>query len=255
MTQNQNSEKEPSRSSGQSTPPGETSLKTIGAVLKGLPAISQQMKSSQDEKDSGNTTEWGREALRFFSGIVPAEYRRARLNDFKDSINAEDIDYDSYGFCFRGPTGTGKTHLASAIAAEHLRPDHRHTIARERDLGGSTRIYYDPKDMVWVSTPSLMVRLRSTFNGSGETEYQILQELTRAKVLILDDLGAEKQSDFSAATLYAIISERRNMRRVTIVTTNATLGDIHNWEPRIASRLSEFASIRLPDKDRRVGKK
>jgi len=118
--------------------------------------------------------------------------------------------------------------------------------------GELARYRYDPKDFMWVSTPSLMVRLRSTFNGSGETEFGILNELTKAKILLLDDLGAENDSSFSASTLYAILSERRNRRRVTIVTTNKTLAEIHEWEPRVASRLGEFATIKLPDIDRRI---
>jgi DNA replication protein DnaC len=81
---------------------------------------------------------------------------------------------------------------------------------------------------------------------------QVLKEIAGYRTLILDDLGAEKQTDFSAATLYAIIARRRNWQQLTIVTSNQTLEEINAWEPRLASRLAEFHPIRLPDIDRRI---
>ena len=81
---------------------------------------------------------------------------------------------------------------------------------------------------------------------------EVFREFTEYRTLILDDLGAEKQTDFSAATLYAILARRRNLQRLTIVTSNQTLQEINAWEPRLASRLGEFSTVRLPNIDRRI---
>ena len=180
---------------------------------------------------------------------IPDDYQGARMKDFEFKFQP---DPSLHGICLRGRTGTGKTHLACACAIARLNPSHPNSITTLRDHGfpivGSIRFW---------SAPTLMSRIRSTFNKvtATETEYEILQEMIEPKILILDDLGAQSASDFSASTMYAIIAERRNRRKDTYVTTNKPLSEIHDWEPRIASRLAEFATIELPDIDRRVKKK
>jgi DNA replication protein DnaC len=52
------------------------------------------------------------------------------------------------------------------------------------------------------------------------TEYSILQDVIRTDVLVLDDLGAEKSSDWTLSMLYHVINERYNERRTTIITSN-----------------------------------
>jgi len=187
--------------------------------------------------------------------VVPSEYQEACIGDFGESVVPGDIDYGQYGFCLRGKTGIGKTHMAAALAREYMNPEHPHTIVSEvRICGEFSRYAYENDRFVWISVPSLLSRIRSTFGNqrSRESEHDILMEMIGSKLMILDDLGSEKSSDFSASTLYAIISERRNWRKPTIVTTNQTLKEIASWEPRIASRLAEMATIRLPNVDRRA---
>jgi DNA replication protein DnaC len=76
--------------------------------------------------------------------------------------------------------------------------------------------------------------------------------MSKARVMVLDDLGAENVTDHSTSTLYAILSERINNQCVSIVTTNMSLKEINEWDARIASRLAELASIKLPEVDRRI---
>lgn len=175
---------------------------------------------------------------------IPRAYQAARMRDFEGLT----VPASSVGYCLRGGTGIGKTYLATALLVDGMRPDHARTsLEVERDTG---RLSWSLR---WVAVPSLLCRIRSSFGArASETEAAIISDMVGVGWLLLDDLGAERQSDWSAATLYAIIAERRNQERMTIITTNQTLEEIAAWEPRLASRLAEMETVKLPDADRRL---
>lgn len=213
------------------------------------------LNKDSPEKKPESSKEWISLARSLFLSKVPKKYHTAKLKDFSDDIDQDSINWDKFGFCLRGKTGIGKTHLATGLARKYFNPDHPYSIIRPVMVGGEfSRYTYSHKEFKWISTPKLIIRIRSSFNGSGETELQILKEMVEPKLLILDDLGAEKVSDFSSSTLYAILSERINELKHTIVTTNQTLEEINTWEPRVASRLVTLEYIKLPDVDRRIQK-
>lgn len=130
---------------------------------------------------------------------------------------------------FMGKTGSGKSHLAASCLKE-LRID----WAR------------------FVTAPELLLEIRASFGNreEKETEQEIINRYCEYQILVLDDLGAEKSSDYSITTLYLIIDRRiRNCKR-TIITTNLTLEEIElNLDARIASRLSgmKIVKITMPD--------
>jgi DNA replication protein DnaC len=168
---------------------------------------------------------------------VPRRYQDARLSDFRG--RAEIVpDWSLGGYCLRGATGIGKTHLAAAL------------------LRSLVESHGSPGQLMWVVAPVLVMQLRATFRrNSNQDELDVLQPYLRAKALVLDDLGAEKQSDYSATAMYSLLAVRDGESRITIVTTNQTIEDIAYWEPRIASRLAGMATIALPDEDRRLTRK
>ena len=96
-----------------------------------------------------------------------------------------------------GNIGTGKTHLAAALLTGAIR-------------SGQQGLYR--------SVPSLMNRLRS-FGPKGDYQ-DVLNAAVRCDVLVLDDLGAERCTDWAGEQLYIIIDERYTANRHTVVTTN-----------------------------------
>jgi DNA replication protein DnaC len=126
------------------------------------------------------------------------------------------------GLWLMGDTGTGKTTLAMLVSKAAL--EARYSVA----------IY---------SMPKLLARIRKTFDSEpgGDSYLSFFDKLTSVDLLHLDDLGAEKRSDWVLEQLYAIVNERYEMQRSTVVTTNYHREDLEEqFGPRIVSRLTEI---------------
>ena len=123
----------------------------------------------------------------------------------------------------RGETGCGKTHLAVALI-QHAGHGYFTTV------------------------PELLLRIRSTFNEGllRETEADVIDDICRHDLLVLDDLGAEKTTEYAITTLYIIIDRRIRDAKRTIITTNLSLKEIEEkLDARIASRLSGMQNIKI----------
>lgn len=181
--------------------------------------------------------------------IVPEEYADADPANVPQ-LHGVNLADGRYGACFFGDTGIGKTYAATALARRII-------SAIPMDwMPGVGKWRFAPNCLAWTSAPYLLARIRDTFRRKGgESEKDVIDECIGARVLLLDDLGAEKQTEFTGSTLYTILSGRRNRRRYTIITTNQPLDEIASWEPRIASRMAEMTHVALPNRDWRLIKK
>lgn len=145
---------------------------------------------------------------------------------------------DNSGYYFYGGTGSGKTMFACIcgmrIFAERPRVDGRSNGLRE------------PKDIScqFVSAPELLLKIQATFNTSQSVE-DILSDYADVDYLILDDLGAEKSTEWAIQMLYLLIDrrERAGNNRI-IVTSNLSLDEIaERLSDRIASRIGGMCKI------------
>ena len=103
-----------------------------------------------------------------------------------------------------------------------------------------------------------MARIRRTYDAdSGEDSYlAFFERLTSVDLLHIDDLGAEKRSDWVLEQLYAIVDERYGSQRAMVVTTNLPETDLEEQiGQRTVSRLvemcGELGPLRLHGRDRR----
>ncbi len=141
------------------------------------------------------------------------------------------------GLWLFGDTGTGKTTLAMLVSKAALA------------AGRSVAIY---------SLPKLLARIRRTYDSEpgGDSYLAFFERLTSVDLLHIDDLGAEKRSDWVLEQLYALINERYEAKRSVLVTTNLPHEELEEQiGSRTVSRLSQICDeIQLRGLDRRYGK-
>ncbi len=145
---------------------------------------------------------------------IPRRYHHCTLNDFttydnetlEDALSRSRKLADAFpvvdrGLFFLGAPGVGKTHLAVAVLKQVV-------LTR-----GARGLFYDTRDLLKV--------IRGTYNAVVKTtELEVLRPVMEVELLVLDDLGAEKTSEWVEETLNLIVNTRYNERRVTIFTSN-----------------------------------
>jgi len=103
------------------------------------------------------------------------------------------------GLYIEGTNGTGKTHLAAAIALQ---------------------LISEGIPVICKTSSDLLLDIKKSFDDSSMHEAQVLDVYKKVDLLIIDDLGKEQCSDWSMSTLYSILNDRYEDMKPTIVTTN-----------------------------------
>jgi DNA replication protein DnaC len=150
---------------------------------------------------------------RLVEANIPKRYHHCTLGNFSsynESLEqavarakrvAESFPAGGKGLLFEGQPGVGKTHLAAAVLKQVIQTT------------GARGLFYDTRDLLRI--------IRSTYDPSiRTTELEILRPVMTAELLVLDDLGAEKTSEWVEETMNLIVNTRYNERRLTIFTSN-----------------------------------
>jgi DNA replication protein DnaC len=158
-----------------------------------------------------------------------------QVRDFVEEL--DDRLQQGRGLWLFGDTGTGKTTLAMLVSKMALEGGH------------SVAIY---------SLPKLLARIRRTYESEpgGDSYLSFFERLTSVDLLHIDDLGAEKRSDWVLEQLYALINERYETQRSVLVTTNLPHEELEEQiGTRTVSRLTQTCDeVALFGADRRYGK-
>ena len=144
---------------------------------------------------------------------IPKRYQHCTLANFtayNESLEkavaraarvADTFPVVSQGLLLEGQPGVGKTHLAVAVLKQVI------------ESSGARGMFYDTRELLRL--------IRSTYDPSiRTTELEVLRPVMAADLLVLDDLGAEKTSEWVDETMNLIVNTRYNERRLTIFTSN-----------------------------------
>jgi DNA replication protein DnaC len=178
------------------------------------------------------------------SSVIPPRYRgvsfdRPPVSDMARDLQTrhvvqaahsyiDDLDQNlasGRGLWLMGGTGTGKTTLGMLIASAAL--------AQGKTVG----VYF---------TPKLLTRIRQTYQ-EAETENaysQFFERVTSVDLLYIDDLGAERHTDWVVEQLYAVVNERYESRRAMLVTSNAER-DVDEGQQQLVEQIGARTVSRL----------
>lgn len=151
---------------------------------------------------------------------VPKRYLHASHDLAKKVASLVDDGKSAY-VC--GPAGTLKTTLAASVAIA--------LISRG-------------KHVEMVNAVDMLIALQGTY-GAPRREEDVLAHYTHKQVLIIDDMGKEQQTAWSASRLYAIINARYNAMRPTIVTSNLSLAELSRRMSQADTSTAEAIASRL----------
>lgn len=182
---------------------------------------------------------------------IPQEFKDIKVNDFDNeiytSIEALNIasaarrmaknyviKFNTFkeqgkGLYFYSQTkGSGKTMLAIAI--------------------GNALINMYSIQVKFLTTPDLFSEIKKTFDSKSEyKESELLESIRSVEVLILDDIGTEKQGGWVNEILYKILNHRMTANLVTIFTSNVHISKLQHDE-RITSRIEKMAlPVQMPE--------
>ena len=180
------------------------------------PATDEQMAQA----DADARREWNEHKARIMLGRLDARYRDARpRHQISHNWLADFRLGDRYGLVILGEPGVGKTWEACAIARSLL-------------LDDSVPVSI-------VHAGNLMEALKPNRDGASD-----LGQFQVAPVLVLDDLGAERSTEWSLSQLH-LLAEYRNVRRLpTILTTNLSGAELRErYSNRTIDRFVEGSKL------------
>lgn len=148
--------------------------------------------------------------------------------------NFEKIKADGKGLLFYGPVGTGKTYIAACIANALIDKGYRCLVTN-------------------------FARVVNTLQGMYTGKQEYIDSLNKFDLLVIDDLAAERDTEYMNEIIQLIINDRYRVKLPLIVTTNLTAKDLVNptdiKKERLYSRLLEMCVlVEVKGENRRQGK-
>lgn len=180
-----------------------------------LPTSQEDPKSGYVVRCDCRVSDWASRLLK--AANIPPRYDHCELSNFETEFTGadpslkpakllasrfvEEYPLDDTGILFSGSIGVGKTHLAVGIIRE---------LILKKNVACK-----------FVDYRELLKEIQNSYNPTvATTELEILRPVLQAQVLILDELGAQRPTEWVWDTVSFILNRRYNDRRTTIITAN-----------------------------------
>lgn len=135
-----------------------------------------------------------------------------------------------------GPTGCGKTFLTHCVARDIMQSSH---------------------SVLYLTATEFIDALTANAFGQDDESGMLCEQIQSCDLLILDDLGTERNTEFTVSRLFVCLNDRILSGKSTIISTNYNLSEIRTYyTERIFSRISNhYRMLRLSGEDIRIRKK
>lgn len=186
--------------------------------------------------------------------MTPERFKDAKYEETPKLIRElfEKLPETRRGIYLHGSVGTGKTYIVYALKNAWEKPTER---TRTNQMEGKEEKYmHTRRSMLW-NTTELLRSIRQDFDRPyGEKERAEEKIMEHQGLLFLDDVGAEKMSEWVSETFYLIINHRYNRMLPTIFTSNLPIAELaERIGDRTVSRIVEMSDVvELIGKDRRI---
>lgn len=201
------------------------------------------VKALQEEDEATERAELNTNRMRRLN--LPPRFQATTFENFNTGTQAHAFEFakrfvenygkgaESKGLYFWGMAGSGKTHLSAAI--------------------GNALV--DHEGVRFITVPELLLLIKKTFDKPGIDE--TFDRLSKTKLLIMDDLGSEKPTEWVQETLFVLIDRRYTHFLPTIFTSNFSLDALQErLGYRLASRIAEMCDVvEMKPVDYRIRKK
>ena len=191
-----------------------------------------QRLKEQPEREAASLRRWNENNLKQELAKLPPRIRR----DI-EHIPFPEIDVVK-GSYLCGKVGSGKTIHAVFLMLTDL----RNGYVRGRNVGSYEAIF--------ISVPELLFEFKRMYSNHNETEDgltedDLVKKYSGVGLLVLDDFGVEKTTDWSFQLLYLIINRRYENMKKTIFTSNFTLEQLAEklGDDRLPSRIQQMCEI------------
>lgn len=118
----------------------------------------------------------------------------------------EEFEGNIASFIFSGKPGTGKNHLAAAICNDLL-------------LRG--------KSVLIITVADIMSSMKDTFGNRNTSEEQLLNDLSKVDLLVIDEIGVQTESRYEKVIINQIVDRRSSSKRPTGMLTNSNMEEMN----------------------------
>ncbi len=201
-----------------------------------------------------------------FGLSIPLRYKNSDLCNFIGNVSTDVekwILQRTENLLIQSPkAGNGKTHLSIACMLEYLKSKKAAAIEmnvaifdKRKPSAVESNVKLTVPTGKFVNFSDLMLEVKASFESKDITEQDIIKKYCDYTILVVDDIGAEKSSDYTQAVIYSILNNRYENMKPTIITTNLSSGDITgSYGSRILSRIASGVVVTLDGADRRLSK-